>query len=107
MTRALLQQALDALEASFDILDPNLYPKAENMVAYSITAIRKELETIPHDTTELDRSNKLYAAEQLDLIARMLDGVAGCSYAGQAPTFGMMAKNVTAKAEQLRKEAGE
>lgn len=38
------KQALEALEVSFDILDPSLYPKAENMVAYSITNLKAAIE---------------------------------------------------------------
>ena len=44
MSIAAMKQALEALEASFDILDPSMYPNEENMVAYAITALRDALE---------------------------------------------------------------
>jgi hypothetical protein len=72
MTIAAMKQALEALEASFDILDPSLYPKAENMVAYSITALRAAI-------AEQEKCEPV-AVLQTDNSGRFLD----CIYRGAA-----------------------
>ena len=72
MTIAAMKQALEALEASFDILDPSLYPKAENMVAYSITALRAAI-------AEQEKAEPV-AVLQTDNSGRFLD----CIYRGAA-----------------------